>query len=158
QEMSCAIFNRELDRQFEAGDSTPSQAARRHLEQCKQCRLLYKWAASAPGYPQPSLETYDRIQMALESSLKPVSRWPSTYALAAQFFAVFVFFMLPAIAMMGVAGLRQMTLLQTVATSAAMILGAGLLSLSLAWQLTPGSRQPYRGTSLVAVLALGLLV
>ena len=46
-----AIFDRELDRQFGAGEATLSEGARGHLEECVRCRRLNGWAGSALKQP-----------------------------------------------------------------------------------------------------------
>ena len=60
--------------------------------------------------------------------------------------------------MMGVDGLRQMDLLQRIGISGVLVLGGVLLSLSLAWQMTPGSLQPIPTKVAIPVLAAGFLM
>jgi len=154
----CAIVDHELDRQFGAEKNPLSEDALVHLEGCQRCRQLYEWAARAEKHRNASPDTYNRIQVVLKASLKPVSPRPSPHVIALGFFAAFLFFMVPAIAIMGIAGLYQMTVLQMVGMSAGMILGAALLSLSLAWQVAPGSLQRYHAGSCVGLLTVGFLL
>ena len=155
---NCATVDLELDRQFGAGERPLSEAARRHLEDCERCRGLCGWIEGATEHPYASREVYERIQAALKSSLRPVSPRPSTRVLALEFLAVFLIFAIPAITMMGVEGFRQMTVGQVAGMSAALILGAALLSLSLAWQAIPGSLQRFPAKGLVAILAVGFFL
>jgi hypothetical protein len=109
-----------------------------------------------PAHYSPEL--CGNILSRLESSLKPVVPQASTQSLAARFWIVFLLFASPAIGMMGIAGLRQMELTQIIGISVVLLLGGVLLSLSLAWQMTPGSLQRIPTKVAVPALAAGFLL
>ena len=159
----CKVIDAELDRALTAGHATGrtwklSEQALEHLRNCERCRGLYEWFAKGIPSPEPSPAVYQNVQDELKRSLRPVSPQPAPRFLAAQFLVVFLLFASPAIVMMGPAGLHEMTAIQLVGMVSVLVFGAGLLSLSLAWQMTPGSlhRVPPR----VAILSLtaGFLV
>ena len=154
----CRLVDRELDRQLGTRSSAISTQARRHLGECERCRNLYQWMTEefvpAPG----SAELYSKIQSRLRSSLKPVKPQASTRAVAARSWLLFLLFAFPAIAMMGLAGLRQMDLFQMAGITVVLVLGGVVVSLSLAWQMTPGSLHRIPGKVAVRVLIAGFLL
>ena len=154
----CALVDRELDRQFGARELGFSNEARRHFQECERCRRLYQWMTEEPVPADGSPELYGKIRSSLQPSLSPVAPQASPRSLAARFWTVFLLFALPAIGMMGIAGLRQMDLLQMIGITVVLIVGGLLLSLSLAWQMTPGSLQRISTKVAVAVLAAGFLL
>ncbi len=154
----CSLVDRELDRQLGARDFAISTQARRHLGECERCRKLYQWMTEESVPTPGSAELYGKIQNRLASSLKPVKPQASTRSLAAQFWLLFLLFATPAIGMMGLAGLRQMDLLQMTGITVVLVLGGALVSLSLAWQMTPGSLQRIPSKVAVRVLITGFLL
>jgi hypothetical protein len=78
---------------------------------------------------------------AMSASLQPVKRLPATGVLVTRFAATFVLLAGVLIAVMGVVGFRSLDAWQAFGTVGVLTLGILLLSLSLAWQLRPGSRE-----------------
>jgi predicted anti-sigma-YlaC factor YlaD len=156
--IDCNLIDAELDRRFEGQTADISQHARQHLQECERCRRLYHWISEELPLADPSPELYREIQKKLQASLKPVSPQPSIRVLAAQFLVVFLLFASPAIGMLGVAGVHKMGLLQLIAIGVVLLLGAALLSLSLSWQMTPGSLHLAPAKVVVPTLAAGFLV
>ena len=154
----CKVIDAELDRRFESRTESVSQQARQHLQDCERCRRLYHWISEELPLTDPSPELYREIREKMRSSLKPVSPQPSIRVLAAQFLAVFLLFAAPAIGTLGIAGVHQMGLPQLISISAVLVLGAALLSLSLAWQMTPGSLHIVPARVAVPLLSAGFLV
>ena len=154
----CRLVDAELDAGLGTDASDFSEEERRHLRECKRCQALCDFLNGRPAIPAPSPELYRQIQSQLTSSLKPVKVRPSIRTLAAQFFAVFLLFASPGIAMMGIAGLHQVGLLQMIGITVVLALGVALLSLSLAWQITPGSLQRVPAKAALLILAAGFLL
>ncbi|MBI3682604.1 MAG: DUF1109 family protein [Acidobacteria bacterium] len=154
----CSVIDRELDSRFDQHGSELSERARQHLQECQRCKKLYEWITqeSPPGEASPELS--GRIQGMLQSSLKPVSPRPSTRVLAVRFLSVFLLFAAPAIGMMGVAGLHQMGLPQMIGITVVLALGVALLSMSLSWQMTPGSLQRIPPKTAAPILTAGFLI
>jgi Negative regulator of sigma F len=147
----CDLVDVELDRGLGANRAL-SDEAREHIRECERCKALHRWLGEASPPAAPSPELHGKIQARLKSSLKPVKPRPSIRALAAQFFVVFLLFASPGIAMLGIAGFHEASMLQVVGITVVLSLGVALLSLSLAWQMTPGSLQ--RIPAKVALLSL----
>lgn len=159
----CKVIDAELDRALTAGEATGrtwklSEQAREHLRKCERCRKLYEWFAMGVPSLEPSPVIYENIQSELKRSLRPVSPQPAPRVLAAQFLVVFLLFASPAIVMMGPAGLHEMTAVQLVGIVSVLVFGAGLLSLSLAWQMTPGSLHRVPPRVAIVSLAAGFVV
>lgn len=153
----CNIVDAELDRQFESPSSTLSQQARRHIGECARCGTLYKWMLQDVPSAGLSPDRYGRIQEELRRSLKPVPPRLPIRVLAARFAAVFLLFGAPAIGMMGLAGLHEMGLAQMLGMIVVLAFGVALLSLSLAWQMIPGSLQRIAPAAAISILAAGFL-
>lgn len=154
----CRAADRELDRGFGAPRSSLSEQVHRHLEQCEHCRTLYDWATrSVPPAPS-SPELYGRIESAIQASLQRVSPRPSARVIACEFGTAFLLFAIPAAAMMGLGGLEKMNVFQLMAITAVLALGAVLLALSLAWQITPGSLRRISARGAVNILVAGFMV
>lgn len=154
----CRAVDRELDRGFGAAGSNLSGQARQHLEQCEQCRMLYEWASRSMPPAPSSPRLYGRIESAIQVSLQRVSPRPPTRAIAFGFGTAFLLFAIPAAAMLGLGGVEKMNLLQLMAITAVLALGAALLALSLAWQITPGSLQRISARGAVNILVAGFIV
>jgi len=153
----CALFDRELDRQFGERRPVASERLRRHLDDCEHCRQLYRWMLEArPADDSP--DSYPEILHTLKSSARPVRALPSSGILVLQFWVVFLLFAAMAVAMTGIAGIRQMSLTQMFGMSAIFLLGTALLSLSLVWQMIPGSLQRYATRVIAPTLAAGFLL
>ena len=135
----CGIVDRELDRQFGARSSDLSAQARDHLRECERCQRLCQFLNSPIN--DSSIDLHVNIRGALPASFKPVSPLPSTCTLAAQFVILFLLLCWSAIGMMGTAGFRKMDLHQLIGIGFDLALGVALVSLSLAWQIRPGSLQ-----------------
>ena len=70
---------------------------------------------------------------------------------------MFLLFSAPMIGMMGTAGLHEMNVIQMIGIVTVLACGAALLSLSLAWQMSPGSLQRVPPRIAVIVLTAGFL-
>lgn len=159
----CRQIDAELDGALSARMSQRatwklSQRALEHLRKCERCRRLYQWLTEGLPPQESSPAVYARIQAQLKQSLTPVSPQPSPRVLAARFLMVFLLFSAPMIGMMGTAGLHEMSLTQIIGIGAVLVCGAALLSLSLAWQMSPGSLHRVPPRIAVFTLAAGFLV
>jgi len=158
----CKVIDGELDRALDASAVRRtwrlSEEALEHLGKCERCRRLYEWFAKGLPVRETSPDVYESVQIELKRSLRPISAQPTPRVLAAQFLVVFFLFALPAIVMMGPAGLHEMTPIQLMGMLAVLVFGAGLLSLSLAWQMTPGSLHRVPPRMVILSLAAGFLL
>jgi hypothetical protein len=159
----CALVDRELDRQFEDRNAIASEHLSRHLDECERCRHLYRWMLEAPVdtnkvMEKDRLNLYRNIQDILKDSARPVRVLPSSGILVLQFWVVFLLFAALAAATAGIAGVRQMDLMQTFGMSIILLLGTALLSLSLVWQMIPGSLQRYPAMMILPILSAGFLL
>src|SRR6266700_2367320 len=93
--------------------------------------------------PPPELpsELHCKLSAALAASLQPVKPIPAARALAGQFAAIFLVFATALIAMMGVTGFRALDAWQALGIVVILAVGVSLFSLTLAWQIRPGSLQ-----------------
>jgi hypothetical protein len=91
--------------------------------------------------PALSPELHRKISGALVASLQPVKPMPAARVLAGQFAAIFVVFAAALITMMGVTGFRTLHAWQALGIVAIFAVGVSLFSLTLAWQIRPGSLQ-----------------
>ena len=153
----CALINTELDRHLGEQAFKPPAEIRRHLDACERCNRLYRWMTEPSASDPGSNALYSRIESSLKASLRPVKVQPSIRSLALRFWVILLFLAFAVIATIGADGLRQMEWSERVVVSVWLI-GAGvLLSLSLAWQMTPGSRQLIPARITIAVLTAGFL-
>ena len=106
------------------------------LQDTELDRLLK--AAPLPELP-PDLPR--KITGTLTASLRPVKPMPSNLVLALQFVFIFVLVAAGMIGLMGVSGLRTLHPSQALGMIAILAVEVVLLSLVLAWQMRPGSRQ-----------------
>jgi negative regulator of sigma F NrsF-like protein len=88
-----------------------------------------------------SPDLHRKISGALTASLQPVKPMPAARVLAGQFTAIFVVFAAALIAMMGVTGFRTLQAWQALGIVAILAVGVSLFSLTMAWQIRPGSLQ-----------------
>ncbi len=156
--LACKQVDGELDSVFGAPVGSLSEPARRHLAECERCRELYEWLLRAPARLDPSPEVCSRIRQALAASLAPVTPLPPARVTAARLAALFVFFLVGMLAVMGAGGVDRMTQLQILAMSGVLAGGVALLSLSLAWQMRPGSRHRVAVEAGVCLLSLAVLL
>jgi hypothetical protein len=160
---ACESVDAEFDRQcgdagFTLSGIALSNDARRHMEGCEQCRDLYSYlAAPAPLVSVPP-ELSDRVAQALKTSLRPVKPTGSAKRIAVQLFLAFVIMAVAAASFMKPAGLQAMTGGELLGVTAALAIGAALLSLSLAWQMIPGSLQRVSAKAAITVPAAAFLV
>jgi hypothetical protein len=138
---ACRRIDAELDRRFVASTAEVSDEARKHLENCARCQNLYRWIAEQPAASGISPVLSQQIQSQLVASLKPVTPIPAIKVCVLRFLAVFLAFAGALLAMMGVAGLREMSSLQVLGSGALLAGGTVLFSLSLARQMAPGSKR-----------------
>jgi len=160
--VNCQTVDDEMDRSFADPGHVWTEAAKQHLSECSRCRDLHALLTASDhrdveAIPVVIPAVYERIGGKLKESLKPVVPQPSIRGLAARFCAMFILFALPAVAMMGIAGLNEMTAAQMIGM--AVVFGAGvvLLSISLAWQMTPGSLQRISAKTALSLVAVGFL-
>jgi hypothetical protein len=154
----CSVIDTELDRRFDLRGSELSGRALQHLQECERCKKLYGWITEEFPMGESSAVVSGKIQDMLRGSLKPVSARPSTRVVAVRFISVFLLFAAPAIGMMGVAGLHQMGLPQMIGITMVLALGVALLSMSLSWQMTPGSLQRIPPRTAAPILTAGFLI
>jgi len=74
-----------------------------------------------------------------------------------QFLLAFALFALPGGGILGFAGFQRMGLPQFIGVTGILAVGAAVLSLSLAWQMAPGSLQRFSTGAAITALALGFL-
>jgi hypothetical protein len=154
----CSFVDRELDRQCEERGTATSERLRRHIDGCDRCRRIYGWMLATPPDPEPSPEVYRDILHALKSSTRPVRALPFSGTLVLQGWAVFLLFAALALVMTGVAGIGQMARTQMFGVSAIFLAGTALLSLSLVWQMIPGSLQRYPTRVILPALVAGFIL
>lgn len=152
----CKLVDAELDRCLSGGAPGIPAQAQKHLDECERCRTLYGHLIEPlpPGSVRPELE--QRIIHTIQGSLKPVSRLRSTSMIAVQLVVAFVLIAAAVTSMMKVAGIEAMNLPQLIGISLILTLGVALLSLSLAWQMKPGSLQRIPARAAIGILAAGL--
>src|SRR5216684_7728125 len=95
---------------------------------------------TAPA-PELSAQLPHKISSTLTTSLQPVKPMPGTGVLTCQFASVFLVFAAALIAMMGVTGFRTLHAWQALGIVSILAVGVSLFSLTLAWQIRPGSLQ-----------------
>jgi hypothetical protein len=156
---NCQTVDDEMDRSFSNPGHTWSEATRKHLTECSRCRALHELVATRESISLegPAPAVYAHIGEQLKRSLQPVVPQPSVRGLAARFCAMFILFALPAVAMMGIAGLKEMTASQMMGMAVVFCAGIALLSVSLAWQMTPGSLQRISARTALGLVAVGFL-
>jgi hypothetical protein len=150
----CSLVDSELDLLFSDKSALPSEHMRRHLESCKRCRRLFEWTREELVDRASSPRLDSKIQEMLKPSLRPLPAWPSVGSLALQFSFVFLLLAAAASAMVGIAGIRQMSFSQIAGMGVVLTLSLALATSSLAWQITPGSRQRYSPSLVAPIVAL----
>lgn len=159
----CASIDVEFDqwvdlRTSREGPLNLSQKALEHIRKCDRCRRLYEWLVEGLSPAEVSPTVYEKIQTQLKESLTPVTPQPPPRVLAAQFLLVFLLFAGPVIGMLGASGLHEMGVAQVIGIGLVLVFGAALLSLSLAWQVTPGSLHRVPPRVAILTLAAGFLL
>ena len=157
----CGLVDAELDRHFEttgAPAAAMSQQTRAHLEECGRCRALYGYLIESPPAMAVSQELQGRISSTLQQSLQPVKPVGSVRVLTAQLLVIFLIVALAATGMMNAVGIAVMKQWQLIGIIGFLAVGAAFLSVSLAWQMTPGSLRRVPATTALAILAASFLV
>ena len=154
---ACESVDAEFDRRFGDAEFSLSSDARRHLAGCERCRVLYGYLSEpAPRVSVPP-ELSDRVEQMLKSSLRPVKPAGSTAIIAVQLFLAFAIMAAAIAIFMKPAGLRAMSGGELAGVTAALISGAALLSLSLAWQMIPGSLRRFSAKAAITIAAAAFL-
>ena len=104
-----------------------------------------------------SPDLHRKISGALTASLQPVKPMPAARVLTGQFASIFLVFAAALIAMMGVTGFRALHAWQAVGIVAVLAVGVSLFSLTLAWQIRPGSLQKIPAKLSWAYFGVGFL-
>jgi len=104
-----------------------------------------------------SPELHRTISGALTASLQPVKPMPAARVLTGQFASIFLVFAAALIAMMGVTGFRTLHAWQALGIVAILAVGVSLFSLTLAWQIRPGSLQKIPAKLSWAYFGVGFL-
>jgi len=154
----CRLVDAELDRQFAGRGLQLSPEVQKHLDECDRCRTLYSYLAEEFPADTVSREVEHQIVQTIQGSLKPVSRLRSTAASAAQFMIAFVLISAAVVSRMKVVGFEVMNWQQLVGITTILCSGVVLLSLSLAWQMRPGSLRRIPEWASVGILGAGLVV
>ncbi len=119
-------------------------------------RQLDTWAASQSGVPlRPEIQR--KLQSTLTASLVPVRPLPSQGWLVLAFLGLFAACAAGLIAILDKAGFHLMTGAQIVWMTAILTSGGILFSLTLAWQMVPGSRQGFPLSSPLALSCFGVI-
>jgi hypothetical protein len=137
--------------------TTPPENVRAHLVECEQCRALFDSLAGAPSPAPIPPSLYRRISHSLADSLTPVRPLPAFHISLMQIILLFVVLSGTLIAIMGTAGVQHMTTAELLVMSVLLGSGIYLFSLSLAWQMRPGSYQPIRVTGILGAFGSALL-
>jgi Negative regulator of sigma F len=153
----CKVVDAELDRHLTERAPQLSPQAQKHLDECERCRKLYNDLSEALPLGSVRLEVEHRIIHTIQSSLKPVSRLRSSSMIVAQLMIAFFLISTAVTSMMQVTGIEAMNLPQLIGMSLILTLGVALLSLSLAWQMKPGSLQRIPARAAMGILAAGLV-
>jgi hypothetical protein len=105
-----------------------------------------------------SLETRRSIEAALGESLTPVTPLPSFWMRSAQLFLAFVVVGVLKVSVLGVAALQQMTVAERLANVGVTLLGAVLLSLTLAKHMAPGALRliPFGVAPIMSAMGFGV--
>ena len=157
----CSLVDAELDRHFGttgAPAAGMSQQTRAHLEECGRCRALYGYLIESPPALAVSRELQGKISSTLQQSLQPVKPVGSVRVLTAQLLVIFLIVALAATGMMNAVGIAVMKQWQLIGIIGFLAVGAAFLSLSLAWQMTPGSLRRVPATTALTILAASFLV
>jgi hypothetical protein len=107
--------------------------------------------------PELSPDGHRKISGALTASLQPVKPMPAARVLAGQFASIFWVFAAALIAIMGVTGFRALHAWQVLGIVAILAAGVSLFSLTLAWQIRPGSLQKISAKISWACFGVGFL-
>jgi len=153
----CVLVDEELDRQFHNPVPALSQATVQHLEECWRCRELHHCIVEKLEDVVPSPELQGRIQSALISSLTLVKPVPPIAVSVLGFLLVFTILALSLIGMTGRSGFHRMNEIQLIAMTTILALGVTLFSVSLAWQMIPGSYQRISIKRILTLSGVGLL-
>lgn len=152
----CDLLEAELDRQPGTAQASPENL-RRHLRECPRCRPLYAWMAAGVASPEVPSALNERIVRALAGSLQPVKPFPPLGVSVLHIVAFSLVFVAALVNIAGSAGFARMSLLQVVSMTAILAGSLGLLSVSLGWQMRPGSYQRFPVTAVIAGLGVALL-
>ena len=153
--IGCEQVDRAMDRELE--DAGLPGGVRPHLQQCPRCRALYAWMVPPPSLAQVSPALATRITHSLLASLQPVKPLPASRVSMLQIAAIFGFFTMSLLVLMGTAGASHMTWPQILAMTVLLTTGVCFLSASLSWQMRPGSYHRVTITALLGIFGVGLL-
>ena len=119
-------------------------------------RRLDTWAASQSGAPlRPEIQR--KLRSTLTASLVPVRPLPSQGWLVLVFLGLFAACAAGLIAILDKAGFHLMTGAQIVWMTAILTSGGILFSLTLAWQMVPGSHQGFRFSFALPLSCFGVI-
>lgn len=110
-----------------------------------------------PAAREISPELRARIARRMKGPLVPVRPLASTPLLALQFAGVFALLALLLVALMGTAGMATLGIAQKIAILLVLAAGVALFSISLAWQMAPGSLPRMRAGLVIDAFACGFL-
>jgi hypothetical protein len=162
----CRAVDTHIDELLDGHKQEVSPEARYHIDQCERCSALYGWVTDQGGaidHPaRVSAELQRKIQTELSADLKPVTPQVSTPRIAWRFVLAFAVVVAVMTLLLSPDGARAMTARQSMGAGVLLLSGIALLSVSLAWQLIPGSLHAFP-TSLpigfvAAVFGLGSLI
>jgi len=160
-EKGCHAFDREIDELFGDRKINLSLKARRHMDECKRCSALYEWSVGGGTGDLPSARVSGQIEAQIQArliaNLKPVAPRISLTAITFRFALAFVVLAATAVGFMGPAGARAMTNWQWMEASLPLLIGVSLLSVSLAWQIVPGSLHRLRANIVIGIAAASLV-
>ncbi len=156
----CRSLDAEFDGQWGRKGANLSADATRHIGECPRCLALYQSLYVEASLPEQRVSPVVQrgITEEIRKSLTPVTPLGSTPVLAAQLAAAFLVISVVLASTMKLVGIPVMSGTQMVGMSAVLALGLIVISRSLAWQMTPGSRQTIPAWTAVAVLGMGLLI
>lgn len=158
--MSC-----ERAAEFFASDAASSGAAppelQAHLDTCPHCARM--WALTSPDATagvkgEVASETVAAIAAQLGQGLSPVKPMPGRSILALGFLSIFGLVSTAVIAYLGMTGALMMTWLQLAGVLAAILVGAGMLAVTLSGEMAPGDPQRAPLSTQTWFIALTLVV
>jgi hypothetical protein len=140
---------------YAKGAAIPPGAAA-HIAACERCRTLAGALGESDDAVPPSLEQLQRIKAETMADLKPVGPLAPTGVLWLALLLIAAAAAAGGVLELGTAGWRALGPLTRIAVFTALAAGCGLLGLSLARQVVPGSRVLFP-TPLFVIAVLGIM-
>jgi hypothetical protein len=144
-----------MDLCFGRAAAPPPPEAVAHLDECERCSEIYRWMHEDRTGDSVPADLEERLRGRLCASLRPVRPLPPGWILAVCFAGVFGFLTALFLAYSGWAGVGNMSLTQALVVGAVLSFSAIFLSISLSWQMIPGTFQKVPAPALIGVFGAG---